>query len=347
MYDTLVAMVTLDHDLSPALFAGGLVTEEFDTGKQSARLWSNSDDLRVTYWVEARCLRVEASIVQLVHRVDDVTEAEKEIALDRINVLLAEQFGQLPDVRSWQCQRIDYFVTWPVNAAQFADYKHLFASIRVDGKQMQNYDNGLCWKSKSRWIKVYNTAMRGGDDRFKFEVSNHRTAVVYMCKAWFACERTVAELLQPGRALYVLAFFWQKLGLFSQAAFSSDELVAVRARRLYGRGAASALYHLKLIESYGNESIELKLTSSNSYYRWKKRLRVDGLISSDDERIVSSLEILELFNREHLSILVKNLKEDSALSALSAWKKFQKIWGVGPDAPEIAALVALLDGVYG
>ncbi|MEJ1644041.1 hypothetical protein SMA60_27865, partial [Escherichia coli] len=63
-----------------------------------------------------------------------------------------------------------------------------------------------------------------------------------MSEKWFRCERTVRAVTEPGRALFVLAYYLDRLGL-SAGRFGEREALAAGLREQYGsRSLAGALH---------------------------------------------------------------------------------------------------------
>lgn len=292
MYDTIAAIVKLDRvdKLPSSAFTGGTVTEDFDSGRHAARLWRNPGDTyepRVTYWPDGDRLKVEFSVSKMV-RVTNPTQADAEFALDLVNEFLVQHFGfqSLVDVRSWKCQRIDYAWTFDVDPAR---YLTMLSGLQVGTMTRQEHrGSGVVWKAGNRWVKFYDKALDGAPG-LRFEVSNYRDAVRYMCKRWFLCAQTVRNLVDPGRAAYVLAWTWHMLGL-DQDEYRSASATLFNMRDLYGSSVATAFYHLTLLKDYGRDAVDLDLTNASSYSKWKKRLSDDGFVvqSSNDLAVVDA-----------------------------------------------------------
>lgn len=282
MYDTIAAMIEV-HDLDVSKFQGGAVMEDFGSGRSSARAWHNGDGdgyhPRITYWPDGRLLKVEASLPKLCGRTV-INPLDVESAIERLDALLGALFGDLPSVDTWTVQRVDYAWQWEVSP-HAAAYLSVWQNVQVTGLSRQDYGaDGVVWKQGNRWIKVYDKSRESGGlgGTLRFEVSNYKSAVKYMCKRWFGCDRVVSEVLQPGRALYVLAREGERIGLFSDIS-TEDGVTLARLRDCYGRRAASAFYVLTLLQTYGDSAHKAGLISRSSLSEWRARLRRDGFVN--------------------------------------------------------------------
>lgn len=318
MYDTISAMRT-ETVLDAGLFGGGSVVEDFDTGQSHARLWLNpSGDgyaPRVTYWPDGRVLKVEFSVPKLAgcESTENPTPDEVELALDRVDAYLDQHFG-VSGVRSWLCQRIDYAWMWDVGT-EIGTYMQMLSGLRIAGTVRQSYGkDGVVWKAGNRWVKFYR---RG--ETLRYEVSSYKRAVKYMCAEWFDCVRTVDELVHEGRALYVLAYFWEKLGLHA-GTYSSEASLLRRLRDVYQRGVSGAWYALTLMREFGVDAYKSDLISANNYHTWKRRLLDDGfvVIVGDDVDVCDAVSVLSL----PVERVVENLKLSPRGASLSPSKNF-------------------------
>jgi hypothetical protein len=295
MIDTISAITDLDHDLDDHLFDGGSVTEDFATGRQSARLWHNPSssvyEPRVTYWPAGRQLKVEFSVPKLIDVVNPAL-SDVDVALDLVNAWLSDHFGDLPDLRSWRCQRIDYAWTFDVDPGDY-----LPVLDRLDVSRMTRHGfrgDGVVWKAGNRWIKFYDKRVDNLPG-LRFEVSNYRDALRYMCDKWFVCERVVRELVHPGRALYVLAWAWSALGLSQASSYQSSLTLFDDLRHAFGSSVSSAYYHLNLLRSFGRAAVHQGLTSASSFSRWKRELCERGFVTIvDDETIINERTLVPL-----------------------------------------------------
>jgi hypothetical protein len=381
-FDTVAAFTEPPYELSDDLFEGGSVTENFNSTHVAARLWKNPKkassvyEPRVTYWrrhgyrvshqrelgaavrdpsdVENYpngLLKLEFSLPQMssgYNPLDNMQMESVDAALARVDAFAATICDGLPPVREWTCQRMDYTYNWRVGK-QLREYMTVLQSLRVSGMHRHPFDanEGVVWKAKNRWIKFYNKSLqsgiRGSDEVLRFEVSNYKDALKYMCSKWFDCERTVGELLHPGRALYTMARMWDKLGLHSAETYGTDGLVHQKLVELFGhRGAQAAAWHLNLIRTYGTTAFSegVKLTSKSSYYRWKTKLQDSGVITvfdieGEDEAIDVidiKLEPLELpLDQLFSAAKHKYLKVNEVAAASPSDKNSAKIFGIAVD----------------
>lgn len=330
--DTIAALTDVP-DLDVSVFQAVAGSASLTTGEVQQRYILNLDGEyapRATYYATTGTLRVEW--------------AASRLSVDEADVWVREVFGVKRSVREWRCQRVDYAVD--LNVEQVPEYLAALSRLQLSTWQRHPFaGQGVVWKAKSRWAKFYNK--RTGVIRF--EVSNYRDAVRYMASRWFGCERTVQEMMQPGRALYVLAYYWQRLGLGQGIGAEQGELYALR--EAFGRrNIASAQHALHCIQEHGTESYKgLQLISKSSYYRWLKALREHGFLSMS-ESVLPALHLpLERFFDASLA---QNLKgsDVAPLSSLNEKNSREKWWflsqvmGFNPKNPEIKYLQERFDG---
>jgi len=305
MYDTISAMI--ETRLDADLFTGGQVKADFETGEEWSRLWRNpSDDEygpRYTYWSDGGALKVEVSLPKLIDADNsnsyNMSEEDKEHALDVLNLHIRSAFGDLPDVRSWRCQRVDYCWNWQVDEPEW--YVAIYGQASPSGASKQVYGHGVVWKKRRRWVKLYDKRKEagGGDGLLRLEVSNYRQAVQYMCDRWFGSGRTVADVLQAGRALFVLGVEYERLNM--HVPISSEAGLLRRMRLHYGASVSGAWYALAVLRRFGPGALTLDLMSEGSYYTWRKRLAADGfLVVQPDRHLLNSRQDV---TRLHLPVM--------------------------------------------
>ena len=324
MFDTIACLIS-GVVIDPSVFQGQAVTEDLETGKVTARMWLNPREgyaPNVTYWAEGQVLKIEASLSKMagLDPHENMTSEHAEQALDLIDRFVQQTFGSLPSVREWTCQRIDYCWMWDCGR-DISAYMTMLKSLRIGGMTRDVYDDGVVFKQGNRWIKFY---MR--DNMLRFEVSNYKQAVRYMCKRWFVCERTVSELVHTGRSLYMMALYLDKLGVDALPIARASLLS--RLRDVYGSSASSAFYALTVIHEFGSAShTTLKLISSSSFYSWRKRLNDDGFVIVVDDDVVDVVQIgrLSLPNVD----IDRNLKSSvGAVFSLPSPKNLPKKLGI-------------------
>ena len=255
---------------------------------------------RVTYWPDGMVLKVEFSVPKMLGDVLNPTEEDKERALTLVDAYLErEGFGDLPSVRRWVCQRVDYAWMWDVGE-HLPAYLDMLSRLNVSGMNKQAFKGeGVVWKAVSRWIKFYDKSkeQQSSGGWLRFEVSNYAASVRYMCDAWFGCERVVSEVVRVDRAVDVLTRMWRKLGLDGEQ-YRSELTLLADLRRVYGSSVASAFYVLHCMNTFGSVSVKRGLLSSSTYHTWKRRLIDDGfvMIVGDDEHEIAprSLPVLKL-----------------------------------------------------
>lgn len=290
---------------------------------------------RVTYWrgagvragrdllavtpltqADTGLLKIEFSVPKLLDLgSENPTEADIARALSVATDFVRERFDpDLPHLSEWGCQRIDYAWDWPVVDALPA-YMSVLHKLRLKNYSRHPFDasEGVVWKARGargRWVKFYNKTleMEGKrsprmkraarvDEVLRYEVSNYRDAVKYMAERWFGCRRSVGEMAQPGRALYMMSVIWDTLGLGRSDEYGHEELLLSRLRDAFGLSQIGTARHvLSLITDYGTAAYDesVNLVSKSAYYRWRTKLLEHGLLTVSDTQVVAALPALHL-----------------------------------------------------
>lgn len=271
MYDTIHCYLeTTDCEVS--LLDDYQYVDSSVSGERLIR--SRRSDVYIAY--SDGMLRVQFSIPHLLDVVyENITTEMAGQALDIVDAEL-RAYGDYPSVRDWTVTRVDY--AWNFHVQDCASYLVMLRELHHKYPRIQYPDGeGVLWKASSRAIKFYNKARqvgRGDPQRtLRFEVSNRRMAIRYMCKHWFNCERTVAQLLQPERAAYVLHRFWYELGLHHEDAFVSRDALLYQLQEAFGSSALAAHTALHLIATHGAAAHKQALLTRSQYYRWRDKLR--------------------------------------------------------------------------
>lgn len=337
MIDTIACLISPTRALDDSAFGGGSVSTAFDQDFPAvkARLWLNPQHgyaPRITYWRDAQAdpftgeitrsnegngvLKAEFSVPKLAE-IDTLnanpTEADVQVALTEATRYVRRHFGDdLPDIREWRTQRIDYAWQWDVGA-QLPAYMSVMHKLRVRTYQRHPFDanEGVVWKSKGRWVKFYNKAKEQGYTHgsvLRFEVSNYKDAVRRMAEAWFGTHRGVGQMVSFPRALYVMGRTFDALGLQPDVGYGQREWLLYRLRDAFGqKHLPRAAHALTMIHEYGVAaySDDLALMNKSTYYSWRKKLLDGGflvVVDTDDDSTVResdvSLEPLQLpFNQ--------------------------------------------------
>lgn len=328
----------------PDVWDGARLTSDMKSTSVLRRWWNPREGYapRVTWWQEqgqeGGRLRIEFSIPKLacIDPLDNVTEAEKDQALDAATVFVqAKLDARLPDVATWRVSRVDYAWNWDLHG-DLPAYLAMVGRLWLGDSTRHPYPEtlGVVWKSKrehARWVKFYDKTreLGRGDLRnvLRFEVSNYKRVLPYMCARWFGCEQTVGEVLQPGRALYALAVAWERLGLGRAERYAQDgDALLLELRSEFGQSASSAYYALRVIEQYGADAHKVYgLMSSNTYYRWR-RLLARYLAHDNHVLIPLHLPTQYVFTQTNESVKAQNL-EDRATAGREDTQKilWQKI----------------------
>jgi len=400
MYDTVAAITPSVSVLEPDAFQGGITTEVFegDGSRVQVRLFRNPSrdgvyEPRFTYWVpedeethKTGWLKAEFSVPKMARRrpgetglslLDNPTEDDKELGLDRVDALIQQYFGEQRGIRTWKAQRVDYAWNWNVGPL-IVVYLAVLQSLRLSTWSRHPYDaaQGVVWKSKGtrgRWVKFYNKGLqlRSSLDEatdildaaapgvLRYEVSNYKDAVKYMAARWFGCDQVVGELLHPGRSLYVMARFFDKLGLHDGSVGAEEYLLYRLAEHFGPTRASTAWYVMTLHSRYGNAAFsDLELIKRSTFYSYIKELRENNFLQSqssefnafnddnnnddynnndyinDDDDIIKeqlpklSLPIHEAFQRaENLGYLMPAPNKKKGLDAA---KNLQNLLGIQP-----------------
>lgn len=360
MYDTIVASIEVD-DLDESVFPQRSQTDDV------VRMWRNPVvgryEPRVTYWRSVHGgdgrLRVEFSIPKMagIDPLSNPSALDTEHALRAVDQFMRWTIPMLPRISEWQAQRVDY--AWNFEpSGDVAAYISMLQGLWLGRMSRHPHPDseGVVWKSKQpnhRWVKFYNKAREAGSNGtpvLRFEVSNYRRSLAYMCDKWFECGRTVGDLLRPGRALYVMARMWSQLGLFA-TSYHADGLVLLKVKALFGNAAPSAFYALMCISTYGADAHKLHhLMSDNSYYAWKRKLGEHDLLINSDVY----LPPLTLPACDVLKALETSVQQDLGHHAVVApvpssknlpknWENWAKILQIGTTAPEIGRFTQLLE----
>lgn len=344
MYDTVKAYVKLDSEDAERIRLAGAAGSR-PISWSAVRYWWNEggDAPRLTY-IDSDQPRLIAEfsawrMARVMRRTDTVTDAERDSALDRVNAHIRDRLGITTDVRTWTAIRTDYAINMQVAPGDVGAYLDVLSRLDVRTMSRHEYDprNGVVWKSagkRGHWIKFYHVDAAIGDGLnrgwLRFEVANMAQRTRYLARSWFQCERTVAEMLQRGRALVVLADAWRRLGLAGDGdVWCSDDTLHYRLRTTYGRSSSAALGALTLIREHGQHAITHDLMSSASYYAWRERLMRDGFLT----HAARSLEALKLPTKELQRFVPQNLAiERGAAPPINKKISAEKLGA--PGAPE-------------
>lgn len=359
MYDTVVASIQTDLP-NETMFPHRSTVDEV------MRMWRNpagAYEPRLTYWRDVKGghgrLRIEFSIPKMegVNPLCNPSQLDTVYALDTVDYFLSDIRIHVPEIALWQAQRIDY--AWNFEpSADVAAYINMLQSLWLGRMSRHPHPDseGVVWKSKQdnhRWVKFYNKTREAGSKGtpvLRFEVSNYRRSLDYMCAKWLGCGRTVGELLVPGRALYVMARIWSRLGLFS-SSWHADNGLLLKLKSLFGNAAPSAFYALMCISNYGADAHKLyHLMSDNSYYTWKRKLSEhDLLVNSDVYLPPLSLPAYEVLKSLENSVS-RDLRDKSSGSAVPSskilpknWQVWAEILQIGKTSPEIGRFTQVLE----
>lgn len=285
MYDTVSAYFGVTSPINMQIFTG------YSTVHKAAgsyrRWWIESKQVRLVYWQDAQRLTIEFSIGKLLGGLLNPTDADKERVLDGINEWLRSVGVRADDVRTWKVTRVDYAWNWQVE--DVAAYMALLDDLQIGVLKRYTYDNaeGVLFKSKGRhgrWVKFYDKGKQIGlpDVRvLRYEVSNMRRASTTLAETAFGCDQTVDQMLQVGRAVYVLALMWEKAGLDAQDWHSEYDIMS-KMRQRYGVSAGIAYLTWCAVRKYGAAARDI--LTEHQWIVWRKRLRDDGLMVLDETK---------------------------------------------------------------
>ncbi len=246
-------------------------------------------------------LTVEFSVPHMIQDMSpyNPNDIEIQIAFDRVDRFVRVMLGSsaIQSIREWRVMRMDCAYNW-IAGEYIDEYMVIMQSLQCQTmtKQIHNRD-GVTWLSQSRRraLKFYNKRTEDTWHRWttlRFEVSNYHSAVQYMCDHWFKCSRLVGECVTVAHSLDVLHRMFDRLGLNSNDIYRSDEIENIALYKAYGSSASQAQWILHMYRMFGVESYKKGYTNQGTYYKWLKRLRVDGFISN--EHTDSSVPALQL-----------------------------------------------------
>ncbi len=404
MIDTIACFIQPPKRLDDTLFNGGVIQENFDERDVTARLYRNPPqgvyEPRVTYWrsqgqrsgkslgnitqtpnedgeldTDRGLIKIEFSVPKLagVDSLTNVTEADINHALNLATAFVRSCLHEdLPDVRRWIVQRVDYAWMWEVGhlmAAYMGVLQKL--NLRTYSRHPFGVNEGVVWKSdstKGRWVKFYNKTReqkRTDTAVLRFEISNYRDAVRYMCDAWFGCDRVVGEVVKLPRALYCMAWHWDVLGLGKSDSYGAEELMMMRLKDRFSlKHLPRAAFALQCIHKYGRMvySDDVALMSKSTYYAWRKRLSDAGFLatqsSSEDDVIIeeyldalhlpTSLVYTQLTNKQITKL--QNLGTGSDAPAKhthkNLWKNLAVALGLTPSTKMTSYLIDEFEAQY-
>lgn len=241
------------------------------------------------------------TVLGCVYDNPDVSDISRVLAV--LDTHLA-RFGDIPPIAGWTVTRIDYAVNLIVHDAD--EYVILLHGLECGTMKRDVYEHGVMWRNKSRAVKFYNKAVQlGAGDKptvLRYEVSNHRPAVTYMCEHWFHCERSVAALTHPDCALYVLELYWQKLSLHNESVYKSVSVTQYKLKQVFASSALAAAAALQLIATHGRDAYKLELMSYQQYNSWSKKLTDAGFLPQPVESLSSLSFPKELFSSQNLEL---------------------------------------------
>lgn len=292
MIDTIAATVVPPYRLDIGLFDAGEVNDPVGEAKpRRDRFWLSPGEAmpRVTYWRYDRAddpglLKVEFSVPRLSLTPDlrnhNCGVHDVNAVLAFVEVFLRSSVCEdLPELRSWTVQRIDYAYNW--RTANRDGYLSALSALSFRSIDRQRFSDGVMWASPTRTVKFYTR----DDDVLRFEVSNFRDGCRRLSN-WFDCERTVGELVLFGRALYSLSHALDALGLSPDSVIGGDTLLLQRLCDAFGqRHVGTALHVLRCISEHGPAATRapLSMVSRGMYYGWRRRLIDAGFALSLDD----------------------------------------------------------------
>lgn len=273
--------------------------------------WPSSEQMNGAKVLDNGWLKCEFSIQQMYiqelhNRKDGVdhdteylgnlTQRQAEIGLCGVDSLMGVAFGgELPTIFDWSCQRVDY--SWNFNVGKVLPvYLSVFEHLRLSTYSRHPFDaaEGVVFKgrgSRSRWVKFYNKVRQlynllgvrvaPEEHILRFEVSNYKDTTRYMADAWFGSDRTIREMVQPGRALYTLARMWDMLSLTESEGYGREEYELFRIAEVFNtRRRGTAYYVLCSWRVLGNDAYRLGHVTKSTYYRLKRELKQLGFLVS-------------------------------------------------------------------
>lgn len=328
MFDSIKCHIKLDKPLNSDVFDHHRMVSDMRYGIVS-RHWIAKDGIHLNYRHHPQdadgTLSIEVALSHYTQspRHENPTMRDYNKAINLINEWLYQQVGVVPDVREWTVDRMDY--CWNFAVEDVSAYIRLLNQLHCGSLARTSLEHGVTWKNDNRWVKFYDKGKQLGDGALsvlRFEVTNHRSAVRYMCKKWFGCERVLSELLHPVRALYVLHRYLSQLGLHQSDVYEDNTTLHTRIAHLFPARTATALGMYILITQYGADTHRHGLTTSSTYYRWLSRLRTHGLLTTPTH----ALPVLRLnhsfFIQQHTQNLGISIPPAANPTKKFGWEKF-------------------------
>lgn len=352
MYDTIAAILPCPAGLQPGMFSGGSMTIRLGTEEPSERwrYWRNPEvdgpyEPRMTLWPSSEddheggelpngWLKCEFSLqrmyIQELHNehglvddtvyLDNMTQAQAMRGLRAVDEYLRSNFGMMPSIHTWKCQRIDY--AWNFEVGKLLPvYLSVVEHLRLSNYSRHPFDaaEGVVFKgrgARSRWVKFYNkvrqlvallgTKVSPDEHVLRFEMSNYKDATRYMADKWFGCDRAVGEMVHPGRCLYALAKMWEMLSLTKSEGYGRSEYELFRiAEAFTTRRRGTAYYVLHSWRVLGLDAYKLGHVTKSTYYRLMRELKELGFLASvsDDVDEREALPALHLAFDEYMKQL--------------------------------------------
>lgn len=258
------------------------------TGRGLIRKLTNKNGLhepRCAYYPDDLHFIVEVSLPKFFRgsNVTNLTPAETEEALDKLDDWLGDSFGHMPaSVRHWRVKRVDFATSWQVGD-MMAFYLNALASLSLPRYERRIYPRSVAWQNKSRKVQFYDKFAESNDEQAKgllrFEVASHKDAVAYMAHAWFGVAPTLSSLLSHSD--FVVASFLARLGVDSIA--QTDATIPA-LKETFGSRWAQAQSYLHLLND-GIDGYKAGLVPRSTWYRYKRQLAGAGLCGSDGNNI--------------------------------------------------------------
>lgn len=330
MYDSLKAHIRLNTKLDISCFTHHRGIDDLRSDSIVYRHWIASDGIHLNYrhqpMIDEGILSIEVPLAQWTKtdRAANPTQKDYNKALSRINGWLHDHLphDDIPCITTWTVDRIDYCYNFDV--ADVDTYLMMVRALHCGKLSRVEHEHGVTWKNDSRWVKFYDKGQQLGDGThtLRFEVTNHRAAVSYMCKRWFGCARIVSELLHPMRAWYVLSRFMSELGLNNPDVYQSDVVLMQRIHTLYPTRTAIAIGMLYIIRTHGSSAYTQHIINRSSYYRWLKRFRTHNLLPTPTHALPVLHISSAFFTQQHSQNLDNTAGGADTSSQKIWWEKF-------------------------
>lgn len=295
MFDT----VTLSHQVNRPLGARQLIAAGFTQniviqpdGVKRERFYRNPADdegygPRITYYATSGYLVSEASLPKLIfgNNVAMMGDGDLPLAFEALDDHVGEVLHlPLPPSGDWNVARADFCYNFQVGDT-LPVYLSALSRLQVSrhNRRPVNLET-VEFYAKANRIKFYDkfaeSRLEEARGLLRYEVSVFDTR--YASKHWLKCDRVASKVLSERNAVHILRYFLNRLGI-------NDKPIAALAQIVqnlydgYGQKMAPQLFwFMALYSLYGDRTHKMGLMARSTFFRYKKILRDEGLMTFND-----------------------------------------------------------------